>query len=57
MTFNIKNNVHWVGKANGDNRIGILIPCHRVVGKDGKMTGYGGKIWRKEYLLNLEKNT
>ncbi len=45
-----------VAKANGDNRICIIIPCHRVIGKDGKMTGYSGKIWRKEYLLNLEKN-
>jgi len=47
--------VRAVAKANGDNRIGIIIPCHRVIGKDGKMTGYGGKIWRKEYLLDLEK--
>ncbi len=44
-----------VGRANGDNRIAILVPCHRVVGKDGKLTGYGGGLWRKQYLLDLEK--
>ena len=45
-----------VAKANGDNRISILIPCHRVIGSDGHLTGYGGGIWRKQYLLDLEKN-
>ena len=48
--------IRAVARANGDNRIAIIIPCHRVIGKDGSMTGYGGKIWRKEYLLNLERN-
>ena len=43
-----------VGRANGDNRIAILIPCHRVVQKDGKLCGYGGGLWRKRYLLDLE---
>lgn len=47
--------VRAVAKANGDNRIAIIIPCHRVIGKDGKLVGYGGGIWRKQYLLNLEK--
>ncbi len=47
--------IRAVARANGDNRIAIIIPCHRVIGKDGSMTGYGGKIWRKEYLLNLER--
>jgi AraC family transcriptional regulator of adaptative response/methylated-DNA-[protein]-cysteine methyltransferase len=46
--------VRAVGKANGDNRIAIVIPCHRVVGKDGRLTGYGGGLWRKRYLLDLE---
>jgi AraC family transcriptional regulator, regulatory protein of adaptative response / methylated-DNA-[protein]-cysteine methyltransferase len=50
------NAVRAVARANGDNRIGIIIPCHRVIGKDGSMTGYGGRIWRKEYLLNLESD-
>jgi AraC family transcriptional regulator of adaptative response/methylated-DNA-[protein]-cysteine methyltransferase len=44
-----------VGRANGLNRIAILIPCHRVVNKDGKLGGYGGGLWRKQFLLDLEK--
>ncbi|MCB9892012.1 MAG: bifunctional transcriptional activator/DNA repair protein Ada [Planctomycetes bacterium] len=45
-----------VGRANGRNRIAILIPCHRVIGSDGKLTGYGGGLWRKQRLLELERN-
>lgn len=44
-----------VGKANGENRIAIVIPCHRVVNADGKLGGYGGGVRRKEFLLGLEK--
>jgi AraC family transcriptional regulator of adaptative response/methylated-DNA-[protein]-cysteine methyltransferase len=44
-----------VGTANGLNRIAIVIPCHRVVNKDGRLGGYGGGLWRKQYLLDLEK--
>lgn len=44
-----------VGRANGLNRIAILIPCHRVVNKDGKLGGYGGLLWRKAALLHLER--
>ncbi len=47
--------IRAVAKANGDNRISIMVPCHRVIGKDGKLVGYGGGIWRKQFLLNLEK--
>ena len=47
--------VRAVGRANGDNRIAIIVPCHRVVGADGKLTGYGGGLWRKQYLLDLER--
>ena len=43
-----------VGKANGDNRIAIVIPCHRVVTFDGHLGGYGGGLWRKRRLLDLE---
>jgi AraC family transcriptional regulator of adaptative response/methylated-DNA-[protein]-cysteine methyltransferase len=46
--------VRAVARANGDNRISILIPCHRVIGKDGELVGYGGGLWRKKYLLDLE---
>lgn len=46
-----------VGNANNKNRIPIIIPCHRVVGSNGKLTGYAGGLWRKEWLLSHEKNT
>jgi len=45
-----------VGAANGLNPIPVIIPCHRVIGSDGKLTGFGGGIKTKEYLLNLENN-
>jgi AraC family transcriptional regulator of adaptative response/methylated-DNA-[protein]-cysteine methyltransferase len=45
-----------VGMANGRNRIAILIPCHRVVNKGGKLGGYGGGLWRKKFLLDLERD-
>ena len=47
--------VRAVARANAVNRIGILIPCHRVVGKDGGLTGYGGGLWRKRLLIELER--
>jgi AraC family transcriptional regulator of adaptative response/methylated-DNA-[protein]-cysteine methyltransferase len=45
-----------VGHANGLNRIAIIIPCHRVVNKNGKLGGYGGQLWRKQALLDLERS-
>ncbi len=45
-----------VGLANGRNPIGIIVPCHRVIGSTGGMTGYGGGVDRKQTLLALEKN-
>lgn len=47
--------VRAVGTANGKNRLAIVIPCHRVVGSDGSLTGYGGGLWRKRWLLDWEK--
>lgn len=47
--------VRAVANANGMNRIAILIPCHRVIGADGNLTGYGGGLWRKQWLLEREK--
>ena len=49
-----KMSAQAVGGAVGHNPVGIIVPCHRVVGKDGSLTGYGGGIWRKEWLLRLE---
>ena len=43
-----------VARANGDNGLAILVPCHRVVGADGALTGYGGGLWRKRRLLDHE---
>ena len=43
-----------VGQANGRNRIAIVVPCHRVIDSTGGLGGYGGKLWRKEKLLELE---
>jgi AraC family transcriptional regulator of adaptative response/methylated-DNA-[protein]-cysteine methyltransferase len=48
--------VRAVARANGDNRVAIVIPCHRVVGAAGELCGYGGGLWRKRFLLDLEKN-
>jgi AraC family transcriptional regulator of adaptative response/methylated-DNA-[protein]-cysteine methyltransferase len=47
--------VRAVGNANGMNRIAIVLPCHRVVNKGGKLGGYGGGLWRKQRLLALEQ--
>ncbi|MEN6559198.1 MAG: methylated-DNA--[protein]-cysteine S-methyltransferase [Acidobacteriota bacterium] len=43
-----------VGGANHSNPVSIIVPCHRVVGSDGRLTGYGGGLWRKEWLLRHE---
>lgn len=49
--------VRAVGNANGKNCLGIIIPCHRVIGADGSLRGYGGGVWRKQWLLNHEKQS
>lgn len=48
--------IRAVASANGRNPIAILIPCHRVIATGGGLGGYSGGLWRKEFLLNLEKN-
>lgn len=47
--------IRAVGRANGQNPISIIVPCHRVIGRDGKLVGYGGGLWRKEWLLRHEE--
>lgn len=49
------NAVRAVGMANGSNPVGIVVPCHRVIGSDGSLTGYGGGIERKRWLLRHER--
>jgi AraC family transcriptional regulator of adaptative response/methylated-DNA-[protein]-cysteine methyltransferase len=44
-----------VARANGTNRLYLLVPCHRVIAKDGSISGYGGGVWRKRLLLDLER--
>jgi methylated-DNA-[protein]-cysteine S-methyltransferase len=46
--------VRAVGTTNGKNKIAIIVPCHRVIGSDGSLTGYAGELWRKEWLLKHE---
>jgi O-6-methylguanine DNA methyltransferase len=49
--------VRAIGRANGRNPVAIVVPCHRVIGSDGDLTGYGGGLWRKRALLDLEART
>ncbi|MBN2305705.1 MAG: methylated-DNA--[protein]-cysteine S-methyltransferase [Anaerolineae bacterium] len=46
--------VRAVGTTNGRNPIAVIVPCHRVIGSDGSLTGYAGGLWRKEWLLTHE---
>ena len=48
--------IRAVGSANGKNKLSIVIPCHRIIGSNGKLTGYAGGLWRKEWLLEHERN-
>jgi AraC family transcriptional regulator of adaptative response/methylated-DNA-[protein]-cysteine methyltransferase len=47
--------VRAVARANATNRLYLLVPCHRVIGKDGALSGYGGGVWRKRLLIELER--
>lgn len=46
--------IRAVGTANGANPVSIIVPCHRVIGSDGSLTGYAGGLWRKKWLLDFE---
>ncbi|WP_312474037.1 methylated-DNA--[protein]-cysteine S-methyltransferase [Neobacillus sp.] len=48
--------IRAVGSANGKNKLSIVIPCHRIIGSNGKLTGYAGGLWRKEWLLQHERS-
>ncbi|MBY0245183.1 MAG: methylated-DNA--[protein]-cysteine S-methyltransferase [Sphingobacteriaceae bacterium] len=47
--------IRAMAAANGKNKVAIAIPCHRVIGSNGNLVGYAGEIWRKEWLINHEK--
>ena len=55
LALNKPDAIRAVAGANGANRVAILIPCHRVIGENGSLTGYGGGLWRKKWLLDLEQ--
>ncbi|ACU60403.1 methylated-DNA--[protein]-cysteine S-methyltransferase [Chitinophaga pinensis] len=52
--INNPKSIRAVGTTNGKNRIAIVVPCHRVIGSDGSLTGYAGGLWRKKWLLEHE---
>lgn len=58
IAVNIGNEkaIRAVGSANGRNKLCIVIPCHRIIGSNGSLTGYAGGLWRKEWLLEHERN-
>lgn len=49
--------IRAAGAANGANPVSIIVPCHRVIGSDGSLTGYAGGLWRKKWLLELESGS
>ncbi|MGC4234448.1 MAG: methylated-DNA--[protein]-cysteine S-methyltransferase [Niabella sp.] len=54
LSFTVPESIRAVANANGKNPIAIIVPCHRVIGANGSLTGYAGGLWRKKYLLELE---
>ena len=55
--LNNPKSIRAVGTANGKNKHAIIIPCHRVIGSDGSLTGYAGGLWRKKWLLDFERGS
>ncbi len=55
ITINNPKAIRAVASANGHNRVSIVIPCHRVIGSNGSLVGYGGGLHRKKWLLDFEK--
>lgn len=56
LAIGTRRQLRAVGQANGHNPLPIIVPCHRVIGTDGSLTGYGGGLWRKRWLLDFESN-
>lgn len=55
VTMGNEKAIRAVGTANGRNKLSIVIPCHRIIGASGKLVGYAGGLWRKEWLINHEQ--
>ncbi|WP_313893145.1 methylated-DNA--[protein]-cysteine S-methyltransferase [Psychrobacillus sp.] len=55
IAINNEKAIRAVGSANGKNKLSIVVPCHRIIGSNGKLTGYAGGLWRKEWLLEHEQ--
>ncbi|MEN1968649.1 methylated-DNA--[protein]-cysteine S-methyltransferase [Lentibacillus sp. N15] len=55
VSLNREKATRAVGHANGKNKLNMIIPCHRLIGTNGNLTGYAGGIWRKKWLLEHEK--
>lgn len=53
--LNNPKSIRAVGTTNGKNQLAIIVPCHRVIGSDGSLTGYAGGLWRKKWLLEHER--
>lgn len=53
-TMKVEKAIRAIANANARNKIPIIIPCHRVIGKNGNLTGFAGGLWRKKYLIELE---
>ena len=56
LALNNLKAIRAVASANGANPIAIIIPCHRIIGSDGSLTGYAGGMWRKKWLLEFEQS-
>lgn len=53
-TFGNPLAIRAIASANGKNKLWIVVPCHRIIGKNGELTGYAGGLWRKKWLLQHE---
>ncbi len=54
--IDVPHSARAVGMANHNNPVTVIVPCHRVIGSNGKLVGYGAGLWRKKALLRLEKD-